>query len=81
MNMESYHNPAASNESNSNSAELNFGTNSFETLLNSLDIFCFVNSKDIRDHLRKINYKFSSLEAAWIIYQCSSASLISAVTL
>lgn len=55
MNMESYHNPVASNESNSNSAELNFGTNSFETLLNSLDIFRFVNSKDIRDHLRKIN--------------------------
>lgn len=52
-----------------------FGADGFKKLLNSLDIFRFVNSKDIRNHLRKINYKFNSLEAAWIIYQCSSASL------
>lgn len=35
-----------------------------------MDIYSFVNSKDIRQHLRDINYQFNSLEAAWLIFQC-----------
>ena len=35
-----------------------------------MDVYSFVNSKDIRDHLRKIGYSFDSLETAWLIYQC-----------
>lgn len=35
-----------------------------------MDIFSFVNSKDIREYLRKIEYQFNSLEAAWLIYMC-----------
>lgn len=40
-----------------------------------MDILRFVNSKDIRKHLKKIGYKFNSLEAAWLIYQCKSATI------
>ena len=39
-----------------------------------MDIYSFVNSKDIREHLRKIKYQFNSLETAWLIYQCKSMS-------
>lgn len=39
-----------------------------------MDIYSFVNSKDIREHLRKIEYQFNSLETAWLIYQCKSIS-------
>lgn len=35
-----------------------------------MDIFKYVNSKDIREHLKSINYKFNTLEAIWLIYQC-----------
>lgn len=34
-----------------------------------MNIYAFINSKDIREYLRKIKYEFSSLEAAWLIYQ------------
>lgn len=40
-----------------------------------MDIFRFVNSKDIREHLRNIGYEFNSLEAAWLIYQCRDAAI------
>lgn len=40
-----------------------------------MDIFRFINSKDIRDYLRKRNYEFNSLEAAWLIYQCRNATI------
>ena len=40
-----------------------------------MDIFRFVNSKDIREHLRDIGYEFNSLEAAWLIYQCRDAAI------
>ena len=33
------------------------------------DIFSFINSRDIRSHLEEIGYRFSSIEAAWIIWQ------------
>ena len=37
-----------------------------------MDILRFVNSKAIREHLKKINYKFNTLEAAYLIYFCRS---------
>ena len=40
-----------------------------------MDILNFVNSKDIRKHLLDIGYKCSPLEAAWLIYQCKSATV------
>ena len=36
---------------------------------------CFINSKDIRNYLREISYKFTPLEVTWLIYQCRSLSL------
>ena len=40
-----------------------------------MDICTYVNSRDIGDYLRKINYEFTSKEAAWLIWQCISISL------
>lgn len=40
-----------------------------------MNIYRFINSQDIREHLKEIGYAFSSLEAAWLIYQCRTASL------
>ena len=40
-----------------------------------MDILRFINSKDIRKHLKDIDYKFNSLEAAWLIYQCHDATI------
>lgn len=40
-----------------------------------MDIFRFINSDDIREHLREIRYEFSPLEMAWIVSQCFSATL------
>lgn len=40
-----------------------------------MDIAKFINSKDIREHLINIGYKFNSLEAAWLIFQSKSASI------
>ncbi len=34
-----------------------------------MDIFKFVNSKDIREYLKNMNYCFNSLETAWLIWQ------------
>jgi len=34
-----------------------------------MDIYKFINSRDIREHLKNINYNFSSLEAAWLIWK------------
>ena len=39
-----------------------------------MDIYSFVNSKDIREHLQKIEYEFNSLETAWLIYMCRAFS-------
>ena len=39
-----------------------------------MDIYSFVNSRDIREHLRSIGYKFDPLEAAWLIHECRSVS-------
>lgn len=40
-----------------------------------MDILRFVNSKDIREYLKNINYQFNYLEASWLIYQCKSATI------
>ncbi len=40
-----------------------------------MDIFKYINSKDIRDHLKQIGYTFSSLEAAWLIWQCRDLTI------
>ena len=40
-----------------------------------MNILRFVNSKDIREHLRNIGYEFNSLEAAWLIYQFRDATI------
>lgn len=40
-----------------------------------LDTFEFVNSRDIKEHLKGIDYKFNSLETAWLIYQCNHLSI------
>lgn len=40
-----------------------------------MDILRFINSKDIREYLKTINYEFNSLEAAWLIYQCRNATI------
>ena len=40
-----------------------------------MDIFRFINSRDIRECLKIRNYPFTSLEAAWLIYQCRCATI------
>ena len=40
-----------------------------------MDILRFINSKDIRKHLKDTGYEFNSLEAAWLIYQCRNATI------
>ena len=39
-----------------------------------MDVFTLINSKDIREYLRNQDYKFNSLETAWLIYQCHRLS-------
>ena len=40
-----------------------------------MDILRFINSRDIREHLEQIHYEFNSLEAAWLIWWCQTASI------
>ena len=40
-----------------------------------MDIYKYVNSKDIREHLKKINYQFNTIEAAYIVAMCRSITL------
>ena len=39
-----------------------------------MNIYRFIQSKSVREHLEKINYIFSSLEMAYIIWQCPDAT-------
>lgn len=43
--------------------------------MDNMDVLRFVNSKDIRKHLADIEYDFTPLEAAWLIYQCRDATI------
>lgn len=40
-----------------------------------MDIYNFINSKDIKNHLKNIKYKFNSLETSWLIYQCKELNI------
>ena len=40
-----------------------------------MDVFRFINSGVMRKHLKDMGYEFSSLEAAWLIYQCHDATI------
>ena len=40
-----------------------------------MDIYNFINSKDIYRYLRSINYEFSPLECAWLIWQSRRATV------
>lgn len=40
-----------------------------------MNIYRFIQSKSVQEHLEKINYIFSSLEMAYIIWQCPDATL------
>ena len=40
-----------------------------------MNVLPYVNSKDIREHLEKIEYQFTALEAAWLIYQSRNTTL------
>ena len=40
-----------------------------------MDFYRFINSKDIRAHLESIGYQFNTLEAAWLVYQCRTATM------
>ncbi len=40
-----------------------------------MDFTTFINSRDIREYHRKIGYKYSTTEAAWLVYMCSTKTL------
>ena len=40
-----------------------------------MNTFDFINSRDIRKHLEDIDYKFTPIEAAWLVWQCDTLSL------
>lgn len=40
-----------------------------------MDIFRFINSRDIRYHLKKIDYQFNTCEAAWLVGRSLTATL------
>ena len=45
-----------------------------------MDLFRFIDSKDIREHLRQIGYSFIAPEAAFLVWQCRSATLKEKIT-
>ena len=40
-----------------------------------MDIYRFINSTDIATHLKSIEYQFSALESAWLIWQSNTAAM------
>lgn len=40
-----------------------------------MDIYNFINSKDVAEYLKSINYNFSIMEASYIVYQCHNTTL------
>ena len=40
-----------------------------------MDIYRFIDSRDMREHLQKLNYSFTTPEAAFLVYWCKSATL------
>ena len=43
--------------------------------MNNNDIYSFINSKDVRNYLKEIDYQFSSPEAAWLVFQCRTLTI------
>lgn len=39
-----------------------------------MDIYHFIESKDVRDHLKQMNYSFNPMEAAYLVRQCDTAT-------
>lgn len=40
-----------------------------------MDIYSFINSQDIKEHLISIGYQFNTLEASWLVYQSGRHTL------
>ncbi len=40
-----------------------------------MDFYRFINSKDIREYHRRIDYEYNAAEAAWLVYQCRDADI------
>ncbi len=40
-----------------------------------MDLYRFINSRDIREHHKEIGYQYSALEAAWLVSQCQNLTL------
>lgn len=40
-----------------------------------MDVFRFIDSRDIREHLRKTGYQFTTPEAAFLVWHCETATL------
>ncbi len=40
-----------------------------------MDVLRFINSNAVRDYLKEINYKFNTLEAAYLVHDCRFATL------
>lgn len=40
-----------------------------------MDIYRFIDSRDMREHLQKLNYAFTTPEAAFLVYWCKAATL------
>ena len=40
-----------------------------------MDIYSFINSRDVAEHCRKINHQFSATEAAFIVYRSEKRNL------
>lgn len=40
-----------------------------------MDIYRFINSTDIAAHLKSIEYQFSAMESAWLIWQSNTATI------
>ena len=40
-----------------------------------MDIYRFINSKDVSEHLREIGYEFTAMEAAYLVEMCDDATL------
>lgn len=41
-----------------------------------MDIYRFIDSRDLREHLQKLNYAFTTPEAAFLVYRCKAATLV-----
>lgn len=45
-----------------------------------MNIYSYINSKDVREHLQNIEYHFTALEAAFIVYHSTQINLLEKIT-